>query len=575
MDIVFDIECYPNYFLIMFMNIRDERIKYFEMHNDKWNQEGLREFIHKPRRTFIGFNSLNYDLPVLAAALKRNATNQSIKAVSDAIIVDRVRHWQMDLKLPPIDHIDLMEPAPSVNTGLKAYGGRMHSQKLQDLPLPPDSIIDDATDLRNYCINDLLLTRDLYESIKPRIELREQLGGKSYRSKSDAQMAEAMFKEKLNRLGIETEKQTAPKKLKYSPPDWISFDDIELDDMLDLIKSTEYGIHPTKGHPVAPDTIEGKILLDRFKFGMGGLHSQEKKQTVISSDNELLFDIDFASFYPHIILREGFYPKHLTNQFLDMYGDLMADRLKAKKEGNEVVNQGYKIAINGSFGKLGSKYSFLYSPDLLLHVTLTGQLILLMLIEKIEQSGGRVVSANTDGVVVWCHKSAYEAVKDAYLEIEMLSGIELEESRYKALYSQSVNCYVAVKHDGTCKGKGAYGKPGLTKTPDYEICAMAVKDYITKGIPLHETIHNNRDIRNFVKIRKVKGTAMYQGELIGKLIRFYHSGTEAIYDATSGNKVATSDGCKPLMELPDEFPNDIDYAWYVRQAGKMLKGLGL
>ena len=39
-----------------------------------------------------------------------------------------------------------------------------------------------------------------------------------------------------------------------------------------------------------------------------------------------------------------------------------------------------KIQINGSFGKLGSKYSLLYAPDLLLQTTITGQLALLMLI---------------------------------------------------------------------------------------------------------------------------------------------------------------------------------------------------
>jgi DNA polymerase elongation subunit (family B) len=57
-----------------------------------------------------------------------------------------------------------------------------------------------------------------------------------------------------------------------------------------------------------------------------------------------------------------------------------------------------KIAANGVFGKLGSPWSILYAPHLMVAVTLTGQLALLMLIERAERMGISVVSANTDGV---------------------------------------------------------------------------------------------------------------------------------------------------------------------------------
>lgn len=62
----------------------------------------------------------------------------------------------------------------------------------------------------------------------------------------------------------------------------------------------------------------------------------------------------------------------------------------------------FKIVLNGTFGKLGSKYSFLYSPNLMIQVTITGQLALLMLIEALEAAGISVVSANTDGIVSRC-----------------------------------------------------------------------------------------------------------------------------------------------------------------------------
>ena len=75
---------------------------------------------------------------------------------------------------------------------------------------------------------------------------------------------------------------------------------------------------------------------------------------------------------------------------------------------SETAMNALKVTVNGSFGKFGSPYSVLYSPDLLVQVTVTGQLSLLMLIQWMESQGISVVSANTDGVVVKCPKSKEE-----------------------------------------------------------------------------------------------------------------------------------------------------------------------
>ena len=91
--------------------------------------------------------------------------------------------------------------------------------------------------------------------------------------------------------------------------------------------------------------------------------------------------------YPSIILNLGLYPKHLGTAFLEVYRSLVERRLAAKKEKRTVEANTLKIVINGSFGKLGSKWSTLYSPDLMLQVTLTGQLSLLMLIERLTLAG--------------------------------------------------------------------------------------------------------------------------------------------------------------------------------------------
>ena len=104
-----------------------------------------------------------------------------------------------------IDHIDLMEVAP-LKASLKIYGGRLHVPKMQELPFHPDLVLtpDQITCVRWYCINsDLTATAFLYMELEPQIKLREQMSvkyGIDLRSKSDAQIAEAVINTEYRRL---------------------------------------------------------------------------------------------------------------------------------------------------------------------------------------------------------------------------------------------------------------------------------------------------------------------------------------------------------------------------------------
>ena len=63
---------------------------------------------------------------------------------------------------------------------------------------------------------------------------------------------------------------------------------------------------------------------------------------------------------------------------------------------------------------------------------------------------------------------------------------------------------------------------------------------------------------------------------LGKVVRWYYS-TQApgpIVYASNGNTVSLSYGARPCMNLPEQFPDDIDYAWYTSKAEAMLKDIG-
>ena len=64
---------------------------------------------------------------------------------------------------------------------------------------------------------------------------------------------------------------------------------------------------------------------------------------------------------------------------------LIADTLEWLEK--EVIANGGKIVLNGTFGKLFSLFSIFFSPQQGISTTVGGQLSLLMLIERLEIAG--------------------------------------------------------------------------------------------------------------------------------------------------------------------------------------------
>ena len=240
-------------------------------------------------------------------------------------------------------------------------------------------------------------------------------------------------------------------------------------------------------------------------------------------------------------------------------------------------NDANKLFLNSSFGKFGSKWSILYAPKLLIQTTVTGQLSLLMLIEMLEGSGVSVVSANTDGVVLMFHKSKLDTVNDVIYEWETLTQLTTEETRYQAVYSKDVNNYLAIKPDGSHKAKGIYAGTGLAKTPSTTVCMDAVLAYLKHGTPVEDTIHGCWDITRFVSVRTVRGGALDQsGNYLGKAVRWYYGiGISGGFSyKTNGYLVPRTEGAMPCMNLPDDFPLDVDMGWYVTEANSILNDIG-
>lgn len=595
---VFDVETYENFFLVAFMHVETKKVVLFEQSpGSSINTEKLRFMLW--HFCIVGFNSKNYDVPMIAFALKC-CENLPIKAASDKIIFEGMRTYdfykEFRIKVPQLNHVDLIEVAP-LKGSLKLYAGRLHCKRIRDLPYDPGIrlVEEQAKEVTSYCIDDLNNTTLLLAELSPHVELRRTLGEqyeKDFRSLSDAQMAEAIINHEIAKATGSWPRPPVnpPRVCSYQIPAYMRFQTRQLQNALQLVGSCQFELAQFAEGDGGEEVVTGKAKLPKeikdlkleigksvYRMGIGGLHSTESEVSYKADEQTLLLDIDVASYYPNIILNQRLYPTHLGEVFLQVFKGIVDKRLAAKRAGEKKISEGLKIATNGTFGKLGNEYSTLYAPDLLLQVTLSGQLSILMLIEMLELCGIPVVSGNTDGIVVYCDIGQYPIVQEIIKGFEKMTGFAMEETRYKAIYMRDVNNYIAVKQDNTCKTKGAYCERGsaqnsvLSKNPESLICSDAVQKLLTEAKPIEQTITECRDIRRFVSVRNVKGGANKNNVYLGKCVRWYFAkGINGSITYANGNKVPKTEGAKPLMTLPDEFPDDIDYGYYIRETNDML-----
>lgn len=583
---VYDIESYKNYFLVAFKGVKFGKIYYLEMFAGQTLDTDKYLWILKNFRT-VGFNSRNYDNTISYLAIAGLSVDK-IKEAGDLMIQQEWAPWDVlnsfGVKRFWHDHIDVQEVAPGFGS-LKAYGGRLHMQKLQDLPFPEHWALsyEQAAIVRFYCINDLDTTMALFNALKEEIHLREVMSqeyGVDLRSKSDAQIAEAVIKHEMKEMtGVTPTKGIVEvgRYYKYEPPVWLKFQTELMKSVFKVVVESNFrvGEDGKIKQPYTMNSLKFAINQTEYRMGIGGLHSCEEKVNIVPRKDEEMWDADVTSYYPICIINQQLYPQHLGPKFIDIFVRIVQRRIEAKMAHDDKTAQTLKIVVNGSYGKFGSPYSILYAPNLIIQTTLTGQLALLMLVETLEINGIQVISANTDGIVIKPSKAKKSLMDEIINWWQNVTGFEMELNRYLRLNSANVNNYVAIKADGKAKRKGWFSETGLSKNAEGEIIMDAVVNQLRDGIPVSKTIHECKDIKKFVCIKKATGGAAYNGTPLGKMIRWYYTTEEVpeIQIINSGNRVGKTGGGKPLMELINHLPEDLDHEAYVHKAEELLEKL--
>ena len=508
-------------------------------HHKRGHTAKLERMLQREDLTWIGFNSENFDRPVIAAAIA-GYDEHDLKQIAQAIINEELRSWEtyreFNLDFIEYDHIDLKEVPPGVMLSLKVYEGRMHAPNLQDMPFPHDYDLKTPKEFKiveAYCENDIAETERLFNTVRKEIELRVQLGEQydiDLRSKSDAQCAEAVLKKVCN---IRSKDKIVPRHVEFRCPDFIQTDSVLINKLIDKIQDHLFKINHANGSPEFPDFLTDPIALNSgvYQFGIGGLHSKHDVRYYEEASSSLMMsDIDAASYYPNIIMKAGLIPElggGKGEAFLKAYMDIYEARIAAKRAGDKRTANTLKILLNGTYGKLGSIYCSFYAPELMLATCLIGQLNLLCLIYELEKiKGVYIASANTDGIMICYPPSKRNQVLKTIQANAKQTGFEYEETPYTKAAMRDVNSYICITAErekviippkgklqvlpaspAEAKRKGAYAEAGVMKnvSPTFQICAEAATQYLLHGTAVEKTIRACDDIREFVSIRGVTG----------------------------------------------------------------------
>lgn len=269
-----------------------------------------------------------------------------------------------------------------------------------------------------------------------------------------------------------------------------------------------------------------------YEFGTGGLHASLRREIVHSTDTHKIIDLDVASYYPNLAIKNRIYPAHLGEKFCDIYDFLYHERLRVGKK--TMMGGAYKLALNGTYGNSNNEYSPFYDPMYTMKITINGQLSLCMLVEQlIKVPGLRMIQCNTDGITFHCPIEYVDHAHNLRLWWEQLTKLELEEVRYSRFFIRDVNNYIAEYEDGHLKRKGAYEyKREWHKDHSALVVVKAVEAHLVRGEDIAAFIFSHTDPFDFMIRGKVNRDCslhmVYQNgyqEQLANTIRYYVSNT--------------------------------------------------
>jgi hypothetical protein len=535
-DYGYDIETYPNAFTCRIIHIATDTRWRFEISSYRNDIVEFVNFILALRACKargVGYNNVGFDYPVVHYIVNHNVSDpaqiynfamQLIKGDKDTkfglMVWDDQRLFeQIDLIM--IWHYNKENPITGTEpTSLKALEIAMRMDNVEDLPFPVGTVLtkDQIELLHQYNEHDVIATIRFYTRSLTQIKLREELTekfGKNFMNMSNTKLGGEILITECEKAGIRFydvvgrqrhKRQTIRPSIDLGECvfPYVSFEHPEFTRVLNFLKQQTITATKGKFEGLTLPVINGL----EYGFAKGGMHASVTNRIFVSNDTHQILDVDVASFYPNLSIKNRLYAAHLGVEFCDAYYGVYQTRKSYGKGTAE--NQAYKEALNANYGNSNNDHSVFLDPKYTMSITVNGQLLLCMLVDQlIKVPGLEIIQVNTDGVTYYCPRQYIDHTRQIQRWWEQLTALELEEVPYKKMCVRDVNNYLAVTEKGKVKRIGAYAyermdlNPGTRevpygKDPSQLVVPMAAEAALVRGEDVRAFIMTHKDKYDFM-----------------------------------------------------------------------------
>lgn len=423
----YDIETYKELTLFCFLNFYSDEVVVFEISKNKNQLQDLVSFLSQELR-IITFNGIHFDSLITNYICQNHKKLQKlsnlefckqIHQLSQVIInqeddYDSYKPYSKYKYHKLYQEIDLFLLVSkglriSKKLSLKFYAYNL-DMNVQEMPVQHDQENLTNADImlvNQYVINDVEVTKALAQKKKEEINLRfwvkQQYGLECLSWDIPKISSELLLKSycdktyhKVEQYMTEEDYKKQIRNRKYNKPT------IKLGNHLPAFQfKTKQFQDLYKNICSSYDTFNKELIVknpdnSRFKLtvSVGGIHSVNKNEKYVSTNDSKIYTIDISSMYPTNAINYQYVSPDLI-EILGIYTDFKVQRLEAKKNKEEVKNLFLKLFLNGFSGLLDSQYSWLYAPEQALGLRITGQLQLCYMIEMLHEKGINVISCNT------------------------------------------------------------------------------------------------------------------------------------------------------------------------------------
>ena len=608
--IIYDIEIFPNVFHCTCKDTETNKLYFFEISNRKNQLTQLVDFFFYKNtgdKIFCGYNNKHYDDVIInylidfyykMDTLTYDKICKSLFNLSHTIVtseegdISKFKRWKYAKYFYSMDLLTMLFSS-KLRVGLKEMQVTMHYKNVEEYSGNFDDVLKDSEidNMIQYNINDVESTTELLNRLSDDVQLRlfiEKEYGIDALSMDSVKFGETIL---LKKYCEETKLSEQYVKTLRSPMDYIPLKDVilpfisyknpKLQDVLKDMKSKIVYSKERKGY-------EKKFVLSDvcYSVAVGGIHSLHTPKIFIPNANEYIGHSDVASMYPSFIIKYKWIPRHLGKEFWQVYSQIYKERIEAKHSGQKLKNLALKLTLNSVTGKMQQETSWMYDPFSVFKIRINGQLILLMLVDRLLELNCKIVQVNTDGVMYIAQETQRNAVQEAVHEVEQLSQLTFESDDYEAFYQYAINDYFGVEkgfsqshNPKLIEKKGMFiTDPRLGKGLAPAIIPKAVINYFLTKQPTSEYIKKSKDIKDFLMYQRVdkKFKVIHGDKPVQRINRFYASTNDySLFKVDKTGKVEnmlTKSGVTILNNMND-IPIEgrhLNYQYYISEANKII-----